>query len=213
MQYFNHYSAPILAAVLLAGGLSLVLRRGGKMRQWLVLGGAMVALGAAWGMFRPVATPATAVAGLPWLLEVQSPYCLGCVAIKPAVDRLERELQGRLALRRVDIQSAEGRQLASQYGSELTPTFIFFDSSGQEQWRSVGRLDVARVRTSLQPLAKGAGNRHRAVIRPPARWDSCLQRSMLELRDVQLGGGLLCTCSALWPRGAIVSPVRLGFSM
>lgn len=158
MQYFNHYSAPILAAVLLAGGLSLVLRRGGKMRQWLVLGGAMVALGATWWMFRPVPTRATAVAGLPWLLEVQSPYCLGCVAIKPAVDRLEIELQGRLVLRRVDIQSSEGRGLASQYGIEFTPTFIFIDSAGQEQWRSVGHLDAARVRTSLPPVERGAGS-------------------------------------------------------
>lgn len=119
------------------------------MRQWLVLGGAMVALGAAWWGCRPVARPWTPLSGLPSLWLVQSPYCLGCVAVKPAVDRLESELQGRLVLRRVDIQSAEGRELASQYGIELTPTFIFFDSSGQEQWRSVGHLDAARVRTSL----------------------------------------------------------------
>jgi thioredoxin-related protein len=73
------------------------------------------------------------------------------------MDRLESELQGRLVLRRVDIQSAKGRELSSKYGIEITPTFIFFDSSGQEQWRSVGQLDAARVRTSLQPLSKGAG--------------------------------------------------------
>ena len=173
MQFFNHYSAPILAAVLLAGGLSLVLRRGGTIRQWLVFGGAMVALGAAWWVFRPVARPLTPLTGQPLLLEMQSPYCLGCVAIKPAVDRLESELHGRLVLRRVDIQSAEGRKLARQYGIELTPTFIFFDSSGQEQWRSVSQLDAARVRTSLAPLAKDAGNR------PPAHLPSASAAQVL----------------------------------
>ncbi len=40
--------ATVLAAVLLAGGLSLVWRHGGKMPHWLALGGAMVALRAAW---------------------------------------------------------------------------------------------------------------------------------------------------------------------
>jgi thiol-disulfide isomerase/thioredoxin len=79
------------------------------------------------------------------LLEVQSPYCLGCVALKPAVDRLENELRGKLTVRRVDIQSNEGRQLVAQYRIEITPTFIFLDGAGKEQWRSVGQLDVARV--------------------------------------------------------------------
>ncbi len=74
MHFFNHYSAPIVAALLLAGGLSLVMRRGGKMRHWLILGGAMVALGALWLVFRPLAGLAeTPLAGQPLLLEVQSP--------------------------------------------------------------------------------------------------------------------------------------------
>jgi len=149
MQFFNHYSAPILAALLLSGGVLLVLRRGRKMRQWMILGGATVALVAAWWAFRPVAEPATPLAGQPVLLELQSPYCLGCVAIKPVVDRLENELRGKLVVRRLDIQSAEGRQMTIQYGIELTPTFIFFDATGKEQLRSVGQLDVARVRASL----------------------------------------------------------------
>ena len=53
-------------------------------------------------------------------------------------------------VRRVDIQSAEGRKLASQYGIGATPTFIFFDEVGREQWRSAGQLDAVRVRASLQ---------------------------------------------------------------
>ena len=150
MQFFNHYSAPILAALLLAGGLSLVWRRGGKIRHWLILGGALVALGATWLVLRPVSNPAaTPLVGQPLLLEVQSPYCLGCVAMKPVVDRLEKELRGKLVVRRVDIQSALGRKLASEYGIELTPTFIFIDAAGKEQWRNVGQLDAVRLRTSL----------------------------------------------------------------
>ena len=155
MHFFNHYSAPIVAALLLAGGLSLVVRRGGKLRHWLILGGAMVALGALWLVFRPLAGPAeTPLAGQPLLLEVQSPYCLGCVAMKPVVDRVEKELRGRLVVQRVDIQSSEGRKLASQYGIEITPTFIFFDTAGSEQWRTTGQLDSVRVRTSMHESAK-----------------------------------------------------------
>ncbi len=151
MHFFNHYSAPVVAALLLAGGISLVLRRGGRIRHWLMLGGAIVALGTLWLVFRPVAKPAgTPLPGQSLLLELQSPYCLGCVAMRPAVDRLKKELRGQLVVRRVDTQSAERRKLASQYGIGMTPTFIFFDKAGKEQWRSTGQLDAVRVRTSLQ---------------------------------------------------------------
>ncbi len=149
MSFFNHYSAPIVAALLLAIGMSVVVRRGRKTRDWLILGGALLAFVAAWLVFRPVANASGLAAGQPVLLEVQSPYCLGCVAIKPAVDRLENELRGKLRVRRVDIQSAEGQKLVAQYRIEFTPTFIFFDAAGKEQWRSVGQLDAARVRTGL----------------------------------------------------------------
>jgi thiol-disulfide isomerase/thioredoxin len=146
MQFFNHYSAPIIGALIFIIVFSIVRRRGGKTRDWLILGGTMVIYVVAWLVLRPVAKPAMKVAGQPLLLEVQSPYCLGCVALKPAVDRLEKELQEKLVVRRVDIQSDEGRQLVEQYRVEFTPTFILFDAAGKERWRGTGGLDAATVR-------------------------------------------------------------------
>jgi thioredoxin 1 len=139
MQFFNHYSVLVIGALLL---VATVVTKG-RMR-WIMAGVLGVYVVACLAL-RPSATSLPAN-GLPVLLEVQSPYCLGCVAMKPAVDRLENELRGKVIVRRADIQSNEGRQLAGQYGIEFTPTFIFFDAAGREQWRSVGQLDAARVR-------------------------------------------------------------------
>jgi len=36
----------------------------------------------------------------------------------------------------------------------VTPSFIFFDKAGVEQWRSAGQLDALRVRTSLMEPSK-----------------------------------------------------------
>ena len=149
MHFFNHYSAPIVAALLWAIGFSIIIRHGRPTRAGLILAGVMVAVVAAWVPLRPVASPTGSRIDQPMLLEMQSPYCLGCVAIKPAVDRLEKEWHEKLVVRRVNIQSAEGRKLMTQYQIEFTPTFIFFDAAGRERWRSVGELDAARVRASL----------------------------------------------------------------
>lgn len=74
---------------------------------------------------------------------------MGCTAIKPVVDRLEQDLQGKLKIIRIDIQSEIGRELIPLYGFEYTPTFIYFDATGHEVWREAGSLSVERVYQSL----------------------------------------------------------------
>jgi len=146
MQWFNHYSVPIIGALIFVGEFSMTRRR----RQWWVLAGVMVLYVGIWLALRPVARPVVPVTGQSLLLELQSPYCLGCVAMKPAADRLEEELGNQMVVRRVDIQSDEGRQLMKQYDIEFTPTFILFDAAGKERWRGTGRLDAEAVRDAMQ---------------------------------------------------------------
>jgi hypothetical protein len=55
-----------------------------------------------------------------------------------------------LVVIRVDIQSEAGAQLTSRYGSRVSPTFIFFDATGAEQWRSFGSIDADQVRSELE---------------------------------------------------------------
>jgi thiol-disulfide isomerase/thioredoxin len=150
MQLLNHYSALILLGLLVGVGLLLVWRRGCKKGELLLLTGATAILASSWAVFRPVENPMATLLGKACLLEVQSPYCLGCLALKPTVDRLERDFSQKLVVRRVDIQGGEGQKLAQQYEIEFTPTFIFFDAAGREQWRSVGQIDAATVHQSLE---------------------------------------------------------------
>jgi thiol-disulfide isomerase/thioredoxin len=74
---------------------------------------------------------------------------MGCTAVKPVVDRLEQEFTGKLLVIRLNIQDDLGKQLAPIYGFQYTPTFIFFDEQGREQWRTVGSFDEDRLRQEL----------------------------------------------------------------
>jgi len=149
-NFFNHYSVLIVLGLLVSGGLFRVVRGGAKTHDWLIVSGGLVGFVAVWWVVRPVARSSSLSTGQPVLLEVQSPFCLGCVAVKPAVDRLENEWRGKLQVQRVDIQSPAGKRLVSRYHVERTPTFIFFDGTGREQWRSVGGVDAAQVRSILE---------------------------------------------------------------
>jgi thioredoxin-related protein len=74
---------------------------------------------------------------------------MACAAAAPIVDGLEQEFEERLVVIRVDIQSQTGSQLTSQFGSRVSPTFIFFDAAGKEIWRSFGSIDAEQVRNDL----------------------------------------------------------------
>ena len=65
------------------------------------------------------------------------------------MDGLEDEFEDQLIVIRVDIQTETGGQLTGEFGSRVTPTFIFFDEAGAEMWRSFGSIDADRVRSEL----------------------------------------------------------------
>jgi thiol-disulfide isomerase/thioredoxin len=142
MQWFNHYSVVIIGAVLLVA--TVVSKGRPRYIMACVVGVYAVTCAALWPKARIAPTT-----GLPVLLEIQSPFCLGCVAMKPAVDRLEEDLREKIVVRRVDVQSDAGRQLMKQYDIEFTPTFILFDAAGKERWRGTGKLDAEAVRRSV----------------------------------------------------------------
>jgi thioredoxin-related protein len=71
------------------------------------------------------------------------------MTMKPIVDGIEREFEGRLKVIRLNIQEPVGQLLGRQFHFEFTPTFILFDVAGKELWRTVGAIDPKEVRRSI----------------------------------------------------------------
>jgi len=69
--------------------------------------------------------------------------------MKPVVDAVEEEFSGRMEVLRVDIHTEVGRVIANELDFQYTPTFIFFDETGNELWREVGGLTTTRIRDWL----------------------------------------------------------------
>jgi thiol-disulfide isomerase/thioredoxin len=156
--FFNQYSFLILSVGLMVVAGLILLTRKPKWNDYLAFAVIAGGLILAWSILHPRQTPlmddakevqAMIGAGTPVLLEFQSPYCISCTAIQPTVEALEAELGGQVHIIRLNIQESVGRELASAYGSEFTPTFIFFDAKGTEIWRQIGNFDPQKVRSSL----------------------------------------------------------------
>lgn len=69
--------------------------------------------------------------------------------MRPVVDRIEREYQGRVRVLRVNAQKDLGSALSAQYDLRATPTFLLFDSNGDEIHRSVGVIDPQELASAL----------------------------------------------------------------
>jgi thiol-disulfide isomerase/thioredoxin len=73
--------------------------------------------------------------------------------MKPVVDRLEQEYEGKVEFRLYDVEkSQEGQDLMRQYGAQYVPTFVFLNSDGTEADRAVGEVSEDDMRAILDSL-------------------------------------------------------------
>lgn len=157
MALINQYSFLLVSLAAIGLLAFLLLRDGARSSDWVALGSLALGFLLAYSLLQP--GPSTAQQaeealgrignGQPVLLELQSPYCLGCMVARPLVDQIERKHQGRLVVIRLNVTEPAGRAAAARYCLLATPTFVFFDPDSTEVWRTVGVIDPALVQRSL----------------------------------------------------------------
>jgi thioredoxin-related protein len=74
--------------------------------------------------------------------------------MKPVVDRLTKEYAGKVDIKKMslngDDQTAE--ELATTFGVQYVPTFVFVDSQGARQGLVVGETAESTLRAKLDAL-------------------------------------------------------------
>ena len=142
---FNQYSYVIFSIgfILVLGILLRFLLRMGWGRLLTIMG--IFALIAVMGfvVLRPGNSDITSAQeaidmienGRPTFLEFFSNYCGACLAQKPLVDRLVKQVQDDYDVLRVDIHTDFGRELRRQFEFAYSPEFVIFDADGVEVWR------------------------------------------------------------------------------
>ncbi len=86
------------------------------------------------------ASPATAKAPLPRLVDIGAKTCIPCKKMAPILEELTRELASKLEVEFIDVSIRSNLVLAQRYGIRLIPTQLFLDPTGKELWRHEGFL-------------------------------------------------------------------------
>ena len=84
--------------------------------------------------------------GRPVLLEFSATWCPPCRKVKPEVEALAREMQGKAEVVQIDVD--EQRDLAAQYRISSIPCFVVV-KNGQEVSRQTGAIPKSEMRRML----------------------------------------------------------------
>ena len=72
-----------------------------------------------------------------------------CLLAKPIVDGLERDLEGKAAVIRLDTNGQLGLQIARRYGVSGLPTLLVFDGDGELIHRESGPPSKSRIMAAV----------------------------------------------------------------
>ncbi|MGB2696552.1 MAG: thioredoxin family protein [Candidatus Zixiibacteriota bacterium] len=80
---------------------------------------------------------------LPALVDLGKGTCIPCKKMKPILDELKIEYQGKAIVEIIDLRYDRGAAL--RYGIRLIPTQIFYDVEGNEVYRHEGFMDKQSI--------------------------------------------------------------------
>jgi len=84
----------------------------------------------------PAQVQAQAQTNLPKLWDFWATWCPPCKELKPTIEALEKEYEGRIEIRSIDVD--QNKDLAQKFNVQAIPTLVFLDAKGNELSRIVG---------------------------------------------------------------------------
>lgn len=76
------------------------------------------------------------VTNLPKLWDFWATWCPPCKELKPIIEALEKEYEGKIEIKSIDVD--QNKDLAQKFGVQAIPTLVFLDAKGNELSRIVG---------------------------------------------------------------------------
>jgi thioredoxin 1 len=91
--------------------------------------------------------------GRPVLVDFGSNSCTPCRQLRPILQEIKKEQEGKLEVLVIDVNKNQG--LSGEYRIQVIPTLVFFDSRGKELFRQQGFMSKAPLMEHLKRIGVG----------------------------------------------------------
>jgi thioredoxin 1 len=98
---------------------------------------------------------------LPKLLDLGADKCIPCKLMAPILENLKEEYAGRMEVEFIDVWKHP--EAGKQYGVEMIPTQIFYDSDGKELFRHTGFFGKEDILAKWEELGVEIGETQAAA--------------------------------------------------
>jgi thioredoxin 1 len=88
--------------------------------------------------------------GRPVLVDFGSNTCVPCRQLRPILQEVKKEQEGKLEVLVIDIYKYQN--LSNEYRIQVIPTLVFFDSSGKETFREQGYMPKAALMEHVKKI-------------------------------------------------------------
>jgi thioredoxin 1 len=93
--------------------------------------------------------------GLPVVAEFGAGFCPACRKIKPIIQELAIEQDGKIVFLSLDIN--EYKDLAKQFKINLIPTIVFYDRNGKVKDKKIGFMSKKELLDTVRKLELNKG--------------------------------------------------------
>jgi thioredoxin 1 len=88
------------------------------------------------------------------LLEFSAPWCASCVKLKPAVDKLEKEIGSRLNVVDLNITKPETQKYIEMYNLTSVPAYFLYDAAGKPIERIEREITPEELRSLVMKASR-----------------------------------------------------------
>lgn len=88
----------------------------------------------------------------PTVVEFMSPSCMACIYSRPTVSAMKKMYENKVKFMSINVKESGSMELVRKYNVRSTPTFIMFNSDGEEITRFSGLARSKIMQSNIEMI-------------------------------------------------------------